>query len=162
MTTRDARGVSGLRSRHQNMALGEKPCRRLAFSCARMALAEHAGIAVEIKPLPPQIAGGLRKRAKRQIGLPGLEPELELSRVQRNRAHADVRRDGRDARNQGRQKPDHTDIRQQQAEAPIRTGRIEFGCRRAQAVGGSEKNTQPIGNVERLGRRLHRLAVAHE
>jgi hypothetical protein len=127
-----------------------------------VALAEHAGIAVEIKPLPPQMVGGLRKCAERQIRLPALEPVFELSRIQRHRAHADIRRNRRNARDQRRQKPDHADIRQQQAEHPVRTGGIEFGRRGTQAIGGGEKNTQPIGDVERLGRGLHRLAVTHE
>ena len=141
---------------------GEKADARLGFRCTRVAFAKHAGITVEIQALPPQMAGGGRERAERQIGLAGFEPVLELPRIQRHRAHADARRDRRNARDQGRQKPDHSDIGQKQAERTIRTSGIELGCRAPQAVGGSEKNAQPIGDVEGLGRRLHGLAVAHE
>jgi hypothetical protein len=50
------------------------------------------------------------------------------------------------------------------ASRAIKGGRnlIEFGRCRTQAVGRRQKNAQPIGDVERLGGRLHRIAVAHE
>src|SRR5436190_2103448 len=94
-----------------------------------MALAEYAGIAVEIQALPPQMASGLRKRAERQICLAGFEPGLELPRIQRHRADADIRCDACHMRNQRRQKHDHADIGQEQAELAIGAGGIEFSCR---------------------------------
>lgn len=127
-----------------------------------MTPAEHAGIAVEIHALSPQRAGSLRKYTERQIRLAALEPGLELPRIQRHRAHADIRRDIGHARDQGRQEPDHADIGQEQAEQPIGTRRIEFGGCRTQAVGRRQKHAQAVGDVERLGGRLHRLAVTHE
>ena len=113
-------GVTGLRPRYQNMALGEKPARDWHFRTPRMTLAEHARIAVKIKPLPSQVACSLRKCAERQIGLAGLQPVFELSRIERHRAHADMRRDRRQARDQRRKEADHSDVGQQQAEPPIR------------------------------------------
>jgi hypothetical protein len=85
-----------------------------------------------------------------------------LPRVQWHCAHADIGCDSCHPRDQRRQESDHADIRQKQAEQAIRAGRIERRNRGPQAIGGGEQNTQAIGDVERPGGRLHRLAVAHE
>jgi hypothetical protein len=60
--------------------------------------------------LNPQIARSLRKGAKRQIRFAGLEPVLELARVQRHRARAHIRRKRGYARDQRRQETKESSI----------------------------------------------------
>jgi hypothetical protein len=44
---------------------------------------------------------------------------LELPRIQRHRAHADIWRNHRKPRDQGRKESDHADVGQEQAEQAI-------------------------------------------
>jgi hypothetical protein len=53
-----------------------------------MSLAHDADIGVREQALPPQIAGSGRKRPQRQIGLAGLQLELEMPRIRASGALA--------------------------------------------------------------------------
>ena len=113
------RSMAGFRCRDQDMALIEKAVAGLRFHQPRMPLSHHAQITVRKQPLPPQIPGGLRECAQRQIRLARFKLQFELPGIQRHRPHADIRCNRRNACDQRRQKPDHADVGQQQTEHPI-------------------------------------------
>ena len=155
-------GVTGAESRDQHVLLRGERFERWLGGQPRMALPHHADIALDPQRLAPDAFGQVRERAHGEIDRAGLEPRIEMLRVELHGAEPHMRRLLLQQIDQRRQKLDHAGIDHAEGERAARCPGIERHVLGAQRTHAVEHGANRRLETQRLGRRLHAKRYAHE
>ena len=154
--------VARARRRHEHVPLGAERCQRRFCNEARMVAADHAHVADGPQRLPADAFRAAAKRAHREIELARLERGFQLFELHRFHSKADSGGMRLEMRQQRRQQTHETRIDDAERKGARRGLGVERPVPRAQHRRVVEQGVDRVGELERLGRRLHAMAGAHE